>query len=449
MNWMIYVYVVAMAGVCGLWTYFNFSRTYRSNLKHRLDPDKVGEWLNTSSSCPITSDVLVNKETAQCITQTKNNEHKKLGRLPGGMKLPGVAVLSPGRNEGNHIGKTMPALCEQKYDGQLRVVFIDDDSDDHTETVCAELIEEHKNLTILRNQGDLPRGWVGKCWALARGYEKLKEVETEASKRGIESAELICFTDADIHWKNQCLQGAVEHMMRNDADVVALFPTLKFGSTSEAIVQLQLMLALGVFYPFDKAMDPKHPDTLTTGAFILVKREWYDRIGGHNAVKGEVLDDIRLGITLKTAGAKVQIAMSGGLLWCRMYEGWWDMWEGLTKNAFAGLKYSYLRAIGLFGLTIFGTVLVPVYVIISLMLLSMNLGSWWAWCGSILASGAWLFQTRMMNAIRKMVTLNGWYALTMPIGCGIYLIILSASIWHNQFGGNIWKGRRYVRPAVS
>ena len=430
--WII-AYLAATFSVCVLWIYFNFSKTYRSNLKYHLNPNEVGNWLRKKGLISATQP----EETAGVreFAATKAD------------LLPSVAVLSPGRNEGNHINTTLPSLCVQNYPGSYRVLFIDDDSEDNTQTVCAKLIKQHDNLNVLRNEGELPTGWVGKCWALHQGYKQLQKLEAENTNQGLIAAKLLCFTDADIHWEPSCLLAAVEYMKQHDADVVALFPKLKFGTVSEALVQLQLMLALGVFYPFEKAMDPKHPETLTTGAFILVKREAYDRIGGHHAVKGDVLDDIKLGISLKENGANIRIAMGGGLLWCRMYDGWWDMWEGLTKSAFAGLHYSLCRAAGMCALTILGNILVPAYLAISLLVLANNSGAWWAWLAVGFTAGGLIFQTRMMNAIRKMVSLNWWYAFAMPIGCAIYLVILTASIWHNFFGGNIWKGRRYTKPA--
>ncbi len=395
-----------------LWAYFNVAGQYKSNFRHKLGPD------DASPHPP-----------------------------PDG--LPDVTIISPGRDEAEHLPRTLPRLCEQDYP-RCRVIFVDDASTDATPRITADLAARYPNLTVVRNDRDPPPGWVGKCWAIHRGYEALRALERDGQNRDTSAApdggppprSLVCFTDADIDWHPSCLRVAVRHLNEHEADVVALFPRLTFGTVSEAVVQLQLVLAVGLFVPFEKAMDPEHPETLTGGAFMLVRRSLYEAIGGHEAIKGEMVDDINLGRRLKWAGGRVRVALAGDLLWCRMYDGWADMWEGLTKNAYAGLEHSPWRVAALLPAVLVANVLPPVHAVITT--------AWLAAAPSTLAATAWFasvltlpLQARVLNAARRVMRLPAAYAWTLPIGSAIYAAIILASVWRYYRGGNRWKGRSY------
>ncbi|MEL7088660.1 MAG: glycosyltransferase family 2 protein, partial [Planctomycetota bacterium] len=352
----------------------------------------------------------------------------------------GVAILTPGRDEAEHLPTVLPELCEQDVP-ELTVVFIDDASTDATPTITAGLTAKHDNLIVVRNDQEPPPGWMGKCWAIHRGYEVLrKQTATQATP-----IEWLCFTDADIHWHPRLLRTALEHAHEHDADLLGVTPTLRFGSVGEAVVQLQLVLALGVMFPFEKAMDPDSPIALTGGAFILVRRSFYDEIGGHAAVKGEMVEDLKLGMALKAAGARHRVAMAGALQWCRMYDGPADMWEGLTKNAYAGLGHRWWAAAGLLvatGLLNVSPALIAVGSGVALMF--QPDAGWMSWATLGLSALTVIWQARALNTARKLMDLPWAYAWTMPIGSAAYAVILAASVLHYHTKGNAWKGRRYT-----
>ncbi|MEM6458788.1 MAG: glycosyltransferase family 2 protein [Planctomycetota bacterium] len=352
--------------------------------------------------------------------------------------LPGVAILSPGRDEAEHLPTVLPALCEQDHPG-YRVVFIDDASTDATPGIAAALAERYPHLLVVRNDTEPPEGWMGKCWAIHQGYDALRQSEIQNPKSEID---WLCFTDADIHWHPALLRTALRHAIEHDADLLGVAPTLRFGSASEAIVQLQLVLALGLMVPFERAMDPASPKALTGGAFILVKRKFYDDLGGHTAVRGEMVEDLKLGMALKAAGAEHRVAVAGDLQWCRMYDGWADMWEGLTKNAYAGLGRRWYAAAGLLVATLLlnvlpapGSVAAAVWLVVD--------PSWPVALLAALWLAATLLQARALNAVRKLMRLPWPYAWTMPLGSAAYAAILLASAIQHHTTGNRWKGRRY------
>ena len=366
---------------------------------------------------------------------------------------PTVAIVAPGRNEAAHLPEVLPRLCQQDYAaGRYRVVFVDDASSDATPEITASMRERFEHLTVVRNGQDPPAGWMGKCWAVHQGVAALGVGSSDAAAdqdqdQDQAKPEWMCFTDADILWHPRLLRSAVAYATEHEADLLGVTPTLRFGSAAEAVVQLQLVLALAAMLPFEKAMDPDTPWALTGGAFILVRTNYYESIGGHEAVKGEMVEDLKLGMALKAAGARHRVAIAGELQTCRMYDGWIDMWEGLTKNAYAALNHRWWNALGVIVAAWLLNILPPVYLLFA--------GVWWVvapgWLPLVtagLAGAAVLWQARALNASRKLMDLPARYAWTMLPGGAVYTLILAASAWRYYRGGNLWSGRRYG-PAES
>ncbi len=82
---------------------------------------------------------------------------------------------------------------------------------------------------------------------------------------------------------------------------------------------------------------PDAPIALAAGAFILVRRELYERAGGHAAVRDRVADDLALGRAIKRAGGLLVLGHGDDLLEVRMYHGHRELWRGWRKNAAYGL----------------------------------------------------------------------------------------------------------------
>lgn len=70
------------------------------------------------------------------------------------------------------------------------------------------------------------------------------------------------------------------------------------------------------------------------GVFNLIRRDLFDRIGGHEALKASVVDDIQLGRNARLAGGRTGIGLALDSITLRMYHGFPEIVKGLEKNAF-------------------------------------------------------------------------------------------------------------------
>ena len=452
-NVLAWIYVAMAAAGCGLWLILYLSPSRRANFRCRLDPDEPDEEAHTGSG---TADAANPADSAPRPGESKLSNQPSVLPEPGDASQPQVAIICPGRNEANWIRTTLPELCQQDY-GPVRVLYIDDHSDDETPAITTACMAEHDNLIVLRNEIEPPAGWVGKCWAIKRGVETLEAWESEHPDEP--KAEWFCFTDADIHWDPRCLRFAMAHASEYEADLVAMFPNMDFGTRVEKLGVLTMVLALGVVFPFKKAMDPEYEGTVTGGAFMLTRRSAYESINGHHAVANYVVEDINLGRKLKAAGARVRIALTRELMHCRMYEGFADMWEGLTKNAYAAMEYKLHYAAGLVAAAAVCNVLPPILLVVGIVWTMLaqpwaegfngDITTWLPAAGAALAAVTTLIHLRVMNAVRKFFRLHPVYAASLAPGSALYLLFVVASVWRFYRGGNVWKGRSYGRNTVA
>jgi hypothetical protein len=173
----------------------------------------------------------------------------------------------------------------------------------------------------------LPAGWLGKTHAMWRGAQ-------------ITTGDWILFTDADVVFRPDALRRAIAYAEREKADHAVLFPTMVMSSAGErmmiAFFQSQFVFAR---LPW-KVSDPTSRDAIGVGAFNLIRRQVYERIGTYERMRLEILDDMRLGEIVKQEGFRQRVAFGRGLLRLRWVFGAYGMVRNLTKNGFAILRFN-------------------------------------------------------------------------------------------------------------
>ncbi|MGA2498305.1 MAG: glycosyltransferase [Tepidisphaeraceae bacterium] len=351
--------------------------------------------------------------------------------LPDPPSWPAVTIIVPARNEAKIMPETVPTMCSQDYPG-LSVVLVNDQSDDDSAVVLAAIGKDHANLLVVDGAAR-PEGWCGKPWAVMQGVDRA-------------ATPWLCFTDADMFFHPLAVRQAMRLANRDGYDMVSLFPTLIFTSELEKIGMAGLMTIIGLIFPPGKANDPRSKVALAAGGFILVRREVYDKIGGHEAVKAEIIDDVNLAKKLKESGARTHSRLTNDLTSTRMYEDFNDLWEGLSKNAYAGMEYQPRKfwAGLIFGLLF--VVLPPAYVIVGLLWM-VKAHSPRSVLFAAIAAVMWSAQCLMHRRTVRFMRLPWWHTFLMPVSIALYGAIASHSAWQHHFGGGtMWKGRKYAKP---
>jgi len=255
---------------------------------------------------------------------------KRFDRFPAAAGRPKVSLLVPARDEEEYIGPCVRSLLAQDYD-DFEVIALDDGSQDHTRAVLAGF--EAERLRVLEGR-TLPDGWNGKAWAC-------RQLADAAS------GELLLFTDADTVFQPQTVRLAVNAVEATGADlltaitgnrVVTLGEQLLVPFVSWSVLSL-LPLALTRLLPKSVAF------TAANGKFMLFRREAYDSVGGHEAVKDHATEDIAIAKSVRRQGYRWCLMDATPLVSARMYFGLRDAVAGFSKNLFALFNYRALVAL--------------------------------------------------------------------------------------------------------
>lgn len=244
------------------------------------------------------------------------------GGAAGGGKT--VSVLVPARNEAGRIGPCIRSLIGQAGPVE-EILVLDDRSEDGTAAVVMEAAGGDPRVRVLTGR-ELPEGWTGKAWAC----QQLAE-----AARG----KWLLFTDADTRHAPGAVAAAVREAERTRADLISLWPEQELGTWSERLVVPFMLVLLLVFLPH---WMPGRRRSLgaANGQFMLFRREAYHELGGHEAVRGHLVDDVALARALRERGRRVVNRNGAGWVRCRMYESAAGVWEGFTKNLRAGFEGS-------------------------------------------------------------------------------------------------------------
>ena len=360
---------------------------------------------------------------------------------------PKVSIIVPARNEEETIEQALRTLLSLDYDN-YEVIAVNDRSTDRTGEIMEKLAKSHSTKNVVsgatvgrqnphfsQNKGEvghpprsvlrvihhteLPPGWLGKTHAMW----------TAANHA---SGEWLLFTDADVLFKPDSLRRALAYAEAEPADHVVLFPRMIMKRPGEymMIAFFQTMFMFG-HRPW-KVADPSTDDHMGVGAFNLVRRRVYDAVGTYEALRMEVLDDMKLGKVVKKKRFAQRNVFGGDLISIRWAHGAFGVVNNLTKNFFAVLSFQWWRTL----LSAFGLAFI----------------NWGPFLGVWLAHGwARLPFAVALGSIALIYIGMSWrssvppyYFLLHPVSTAMFVYTLLRSmlltLWND---GIVWRGTKY------
>ncbi len=266
---------------------------------------------------------------------------------------PMVSLCIPARNEEDNIADCVESALAQDYP-HMEVLVLDDRSSDRTGEVMRELDAAYPGRLILLEGKPLPEGWLGKSWAC----QQLAEAS---------SGDILLFVDADTRLRDKTVSRTVRTMGRDVVDMLTAWPqqemTHFWARRVIPLVYHALLTTLPVRWvrrgpkwlpgPLRRRISPLL--AAACGQFMAFRREAYEEIGGHAAVRDRIVEDVALARLVKRSGYSMNMYHGSDAVTCRMYKGHREMWEGFRKNFLAGFGGSLVlfAAAGLFSAAVY------------------------------------------------------------------------------------------------
>jgi len=328
---------------------------------------------------------------------------------------PYVSILIPARNEEKNIEKVIESIKKQNYPN-FEFIILNDNSTDRTYEFANNLISKVDIAKII-NGSPLSDGWLGKNWAC-------KQLSDESK------GEILIFTDADNFFDENAISKTVNIFNRYNLDMFSVFPqqiTITFWEKL-IIPIIDLIIYSGLILR-TTLLIPSSAFPAANGQWIAVKRKSYFDIGGHQAVKNHIVEDVALSRVFKSNKKRILTGSGIGVVFGKMYSNFTEIWNGLSKN--------------IFGLTDFKTI--PFFIILTIFLLTSILPYFTIFVDDFLIFSLILI---IINIVwRAILAINFKHNLLIsillhPFSIIMFVIIGLNSFYQSKFGVLSWKDRK-------
>lgn len=342
-------------------------------------------------------------------------------------ELP-VSVIIPARDEERNIEGVVRSLAAQS--GVRQVIVVDDESSDRTPEILERLAQEFARLEWLR-AGSLPDGWRGKTHASAVGASRA-------------TASWLLFADADTRHKPGSVAALLSLAESRGAAMLSVSPGQRMETWWEKLVIPLVFCELARLYRFDDVNNPASPAAAANGQCILIRRSAYDAVGGFEAVRGDILEDVELAKRVKQSGARLVFLPGAEWVETRMYRTFAAMWRGWTKNLFLLYDRKPLKmAAAAARLLVLDSLPAALYIALAALCLT-------AYCRPGIAIA--LVASAIADILNQRALRREFYRLGFSprlsgfarAGAPLVALMMFNSLWAYRHGGSIqWKGRTY------
>ncbi|HVC27714.1 MAG TPA: glycosyltransferase family 2 protein [Nitrososphaerales archaeon] len=340
---------------------------------------------------------------------------KPLARLSGGSGHK-VSIIVAARNEADTLRESLASLSKLDYPDK-EVIVVCGPSNDGTE----ELAREFEGRMTVLSEPERPPDWLGKSWACHHGYLR-------------STGDVLLFADGDVVHSRESLGVALANLDSKKADLLSVWPKIVTRTRSERLIfpTSVFFLCVGVAASARRTPEGRRVNG-ANGQYIMIRRDAYTAIGGHAAIKTDIMEDSAIGRGALGRGLEVLNADGDGFVDVLPYSRFGEAWEAHERFG-AGLLPSWGALAGTVVVTL--AYFVGPFALLGLAIATMN--SAYAivaacTCGLVLATQAF-FSLKVSRAR---------YLLLAPLS-GLLVTAASATgFFRFRRGGITWKGTRY------
>ncbi|MDE1862829.1 MAG: glycosyltransferase [Thaumarchaeota archaeon] len=341
---------------------------------------------------------------------------------------PKVSVILPARNEERFIEKCLNSLTNQDYEN-FEIIVIDDRSDDSTGTIIKKIAEKDPRVKYLLADPK-PEGWVGKNWACVEGFRR-------------STGDLLLFTDADTKHSKNTISLSVSHMLSENLAALSVIPKLLCLDRWTKVALPVLSTFLHTRFSALRVNDPSKKTGYFFGSFFIIKREVYSKVGTHEGVKSDIVEDGALGKKVKEGGFKIKMVRGEHLVeavWARDFPTLWHALKRIMTPLYIQSKYT---ALGIFVAVLF-LLFVPFPLSIFAGIMTGSSQMFLPLLAVSLISSSLIFLASAIDAAMGL-GLPARYALLSPLGSTLIVSGFASGILNAKSSRAVsWRGRTYA-----
>ncbi len=345
---------------------------------------------------------------------------------------PSVSVIIPARNEAQLLRVTLNSLLIQDYPGILKIILVDDCSQDNTVNIGKFFDQKGNNCTKLEviSGADLPSNWTGKLWAINQGIKYIKQQTL--------TPDYFLLTDANIEHSSTNIRQLVVKAEQENLALVSLMVKLQCESLAEKLMIPAFVFFFQKLYPFKWVNNSQKSTAAAAGGCVLIRHQVLDEVGGIEVIKNALIDDCSLAkaVKQKSTNKKIWLGLTLETKSLRSYPDLMSIWNMVARTAFTQLNYSpFLLLVTVIAMKL-------VYLIPSLGIILGVIFGWWEVVAIALLARLLMFLAYL--PIVRFYQLSPIYAMGLPTVALIYTLITIDSAWRHWRGqGGYWKGRVY------
>jgi chlorobactene glucosyltransferase len=346
-------------------------------------------------------------------------------------RSPLVSIIIPAKDEEDTIEKCLRSLVNQDYKN-LEIIVIDDRSTDRTFEICKKIESEDSRVKVLQIH-ELPAGWTGKNHAAHEGAK-------------LAGGELYLFIDADTDHDPQCVTSSIYLFEEKGLDALSVEPYFAWTNFFQELTFSIFTLFTACLFPIFIVNRRGTKLTLSNGQYILLKKETYRSIGGHEAIKGEILEDLALMENVKKKNLNYNLIIGTGLITVKMYRDMASFWQGWGRILFLALNKNLIMALVLYLLSIIISIF-PFLTLIQ-MLIAALMGLPVLNPISILGLSTVIIIILTNTFVNSFFKINPLYSLLHPLAIIGGMAVMGNSISMALHRKEIeWKGTTYKIPS--
>ncbi|NHJ84078.1 MAG: glycosyltransferase [Asgard group archaeon] len=248
-------------------------------------------------------------------------------RIADDYEQPFVSIIIPTYNESRNIVNCLQSLKALNYTN-YEIIVSDGDSPDGT----AELAKEYADKLII--DPTVPDGWIGKNWGCHLGYKEAK-------------GEYLLFCDADTDHTPDSLRYFIKAAIERNSALLSVFPFQRIEKWWESINPFFYFASNLIYGGKNSVNNPDKLESFTaSGQYMLFKRSDYETLGGHERIKGSIIEDYAFARITKLETRRLYFIDGTKKVYTRMYpdspKQWWNGWK---KCLFPGTKMTWAKRI--------------------------------------------------------------------------------------------------------